>query len=247
MSDRGNPPATSEAGKFVPPPPAHSSRRINRLAAALKAERYLEIGVARGRTFFGVEMGRKVGVDPAFRFDIDSHQSDSSSLFAVGSDTYFLEHVADERFDIIFLDGMHTAEQTLRDFGNSLQHAHDRTVWIIDDTVPSDEHSVMRDQAAAVQSRRKAGGDGNAWHGDVFKMVFILHDFFPTLSYCTLLTGGNPQTLVWKRPRRVFRPLFDDLGVISRLTYADLQMHLPVLNGMTEDEGIAAVIAAVSP
>lgn len=245
MSDSGNSPATPGAARFVPLPPAHSSRRINRLAAALNAERYLEIGVGRGRTFFGVEVGRKVGVDPAFRFDIDGHQSASVSLFAVGSDTYFLEHAANERFDIIFLDGMHTAEQTLRDFCNSLHHAHDRTVWIIDDTVPSDEHSAMRDQAAAVESRRKAGGDGNAWHGDVFKMVFILHDVFPTLDYCTLLTGGNPQTLVWRWPRRGFRPLFDDLSAISRLTYADLRMHLRVLNGMTEDEGIAAAIAAV--
>jgi hypothetical protein len=227
------------------PPLTHSARRINYLATQLKATKYLEVGVAKGRTFFGVRIDRKVAVDPSFQFDVADYRSDSVRFFEVVSDRYFLEHAGAERFDIIFLDGLHTFEQTLRDFCNSLSFSHERTVWVIDDTLPIDVYSAIKEQRKALQARKDAGGQSLAWHGDVYKIVFALHDLFPCFSYCTLSTQGNPQTLIWKCPRRDFSPKYDSLEVVSRLSYFDLRENLSVLNLVSEEVGLEGVAAAL--
>ena len=224
----------------------HSARRINYLATRLTLENYLEVGVATGRTFLGVKIYRKVAVDPKFKFEFAQHLSDSVSFFQVTSDMYFVEHAGAEKFDIIFLDGLHTFEQTFRDFCNSLLHCNDRTVWIIDDTIPIDVYSTINDKRKALHARNAAGGQGGGWNGDVFKMVFVVHDFFPSFSYCTVRTKGNPQTLIWKQPRKDFQPMFNNLETISRLNYFDFKENRPIFNLVTEEEGLDLAIAALA-
>ena len=93
--------------------------------------------------------------------------------------------------------------------------------------------------------RKEAGGSGNAWHGDIYKMVFAIHDFFPSLSYVTIATDGNPQTLVWRESRAGFVPRFNSLEVISRLTWFDLRENLDILNRQTEKEAQGRVAASL--
>ena len=50
--------------------PISSAERLNAIGSQLKGvQRYLEIGVAKGTTFFEVEAAEKHAVDPRFRFD----------------------------------------------------------------------------------------------------------------------------------------------------------------------------------
>lgn len=236
----------AETAAFIKP----AARRINSLARAANAKSYLEIGVSRGATFFAVEIPRRVGVDPAFRFDARAKATGDTRLFEMTSDDWFVAHSRGETFDVIFLDGLHTFEQTFRDFCNSLAVAHDRTVWVIDDTVPSDIYSAWPDQKEAATVRRESfarlsdnvtinGKLKGGWHGDVFKVVFAIHDFFPTLSYCTIMTGGNPQTLVWRTPRTAFAPLFNSLEAISRLTFFDFRRRFDeAMQAVDEEEGL---------
>ena len=54
--------------------------------------RYLEIGVAAGVTFHAVRAGRKVAVDPKFRFDVNEAlgvQQSHASYHEMTSDAYF--------------------------------------------------------------------------------------------------------------------------------------------------------------
>ena len=44
---------------------------------------------------------------------------------------------ADHSLDLVYLDGLHTFEQTYRDLCNTLMHAHPATVILVDDTVPT--------------------------------------------------------------------------------------------------------------
>jgi len=226
--------------------PNHSARRINFIASKLASEKYLEIGVRRGKTFLGVDIKNKVAVDPNFIFAFAQYQSTSIKFFEMTSDEFFLEHAVEDKFDIIFLDGLHTFEQTFRDFCNSLAHCHERTIWVIDDTVPRDVYSTLTDHAKAVEARKNAGGRGNAWHGDIFKVVFAIHDFFPSFSFCTLTTNGNPQTLFWKKPQKDFQPKFNNLETISRLNYFDFIENIHVLNLMTEEEGLNLIVNAIT-
>jgi hypothetical protein len=66
--------------------------------------------------------------------------------------------------------------------------------------------------------------------------VFTIHDFFPNLSYRTIVGRGNPQTVVIRRPRKEFRPKFGDLEKISRLTYYDFIEHRSMLNIARDEE-----------
>ena len=217
----------------------HSSRRINAIANLAGAERYLEIGVAQGDTFRGVNIRRKVAVDRYFDFDWRPLQDADTTLFEKTSDDYFLND-ADGTFDIIFIDGLHTFEQAFRDFTNSLEVAHRRTVWLLDDTVPSDPYSAWPNDGQSIALRRDAGLTDRSWHGDVYRLVFLLADYFPMLDYATILEGGNPQTLVWRKPRRAFKPV---LGVeaVSRLQYMDMQLALERMKPCSEDEALRRV------
>jgi hypothetical protein len=222
-------------------PGTHSSRRINELARQMGASTYLEIGVAKGQTFFDVAIPDKTAVDPNFRFDWRAHQTERVRFHQEPSDAYFKK--CQEKFDIVFLDGHHVFEQTFRDCCNALIVTHDKSVIIIDDTVPNDIYSAWPDAQEATKMRQKAGGKSKSWHGDVFKIVYAIHDFFLMLSYCTINTDGNPQTFVWRERREDFRPRFNSLETISRMTWFHMQQNLEVMKFVPEPEGLPRVSA----
>jgi hypothetical protein len=227
---------------------AWSLRRLSRARHLLQARRYLEIGVSRGGTFLPFEIAHKDAVDPRFRFDTAPHAKEGVRFFPITSDSFFARWQRQpeaERYDIIFLDGLHTYEQTLRDLCSALSLVRERFLIIIDDTVPSDIFSAERDPVVSRTLRDAAGATGNQWHGDVFKVVFFLHDFFPLLSYATIEDRGNPQTLIWPGARPDFAPMFNSTEAISRLTYADLLQKRSVLKVMDEDAAFGLAAAAL--
>jgi hypothetical protein len=147
--------------------------------------------------------------------------------------------------DIYYLDGLHTFEQTLRDFNNCVVHSHSRTVWLIDDTRPVDVYSALADPKRTLRFRHETGNKGLAWHGDVYKLVYYIHDFMPTLNYRTLVGSGNGQTLVWRSNHRHHTPRFNNLESISRLTYFDFRDNRGMFNECNEDEAIETCINEV--
>lgn len=220
-------------------------RRIRQLARHVGARSYLEIGVNAGLTFNALEFDRKVAVDPNFRFDISRCQRAGAEFHPMTSDRYFLTHGAAQKFDLIFLDGLHVFQQTFRDFCNSLVCSHERTLWLIDDVIPCDVYSAWPNQGEAVAFRKDAGGDSPLWHGDVYKVVFAIHDFFPMLSYITIGTAENAQAVVWRAPRPDFVPVFESLGAIERLGYFDFLKNRAVMNFQTEEDGLQAIFSAI--
>ncbi len=223
------------------PSPSRTPERLLRIGKTNASSSYLEIGVARGRTFLNVDFAVKHGVDPHFRFDVRQFEAPGTEFFEMTSDDFFVHFAERGRaYDLIFLDGLHSFEQTLRDLCSSLLHSHESTIWLVDDVIPSDVFSSMRDQQQAYKYRRMQrphdAREDKSWHGDVFKLVYAVHDFFPNLSYRTIGRPGNPQMVVIRRPRRDFRPLLNDLERISRLTYFDLLEDRRQLNLASEDE-----------
>lgn len=201
-------------------PLTHSARRINHLAGMNGARSYLEIGVSEGSTFFGVQIPNKTAVDPRFRFDVVARRAAGQDFHAIPSDAFFTmpEHKA-RRFDVIFLDGLHTFEQTFRDFCALSGNAHDDTIWIIDDVYPIDVYSALRNPKDAAFYRKEKGRPGASWHGDVYKVVLAIHDFFPNFCLRTFSAGGNRQTVLIRRPRAGFAPVLGNLEAISRADY----------------------------
>jgi Methyltransferase domain len=225
----------------------HSARRINALAEALGAKRYLEIGVHAGETFVNINIEERTGVDPNFVFDTSKHENRATRFFPIPSDEFFVNSRFGGPYDIIFIDGLHTFEQTYRDFMNALMVAHRKTVWLIDDTFPCDIFSAWPQHGDAVRFRRESGvvANSGAWHGDVYKMAYAIHDFHPMLSYLTIVEGGNPQTLVWLEPRLGFTPRFNSLEAVSRLSWFDLQNNHDLMYLASESDGLRRVIDAL--
>ena len=221
--------------------------RLNALARINAARSYLEIGVNKGGTFLCIETPRRVAFDPNFLFDTQSHKSEATSFYEVTSDVYFSEIASpQDQFDLIFLDGLHTFEQTFRDFCASLSHSHQKTIWVIDDTNPVSWAAAARKQRqlSARVVRRLLRDRRLHWMGDVFKVVFAIHDFFPQFSYATFCEHG--QTVVRHQTREQFLPSWDSLAKITRLNYWDfLDARDSHLNIMQEGELLTCVATAL--
>lgn len=212
---------------------SHTSDRINKIAKIFEATRYLEIGVNKGYTFLNVNMQHKTAVDPCFLFDHLSHKNESVVFFEMTSDDYFskLPELLNDKpyknvefpfcFDIILIDGLHTFEQSYRDFVNSLPFSHKDTIWIFDDTVPCDPYSAYPHHEKSLKYRADAGLFGRPWHGDVYKTIFAIHDFHPEFSYCTQFDTGNPQTIVWRGVHQEREKVFSSIEEIQKLSYFD--------------------------
>ncbi len=111
--------------------------------------KYLEIGCQNNYNFNAICLRKKIGVDP-----------DIGGTLRLTSDQFFEEN--NEKFDLIFLDGLHTYEQTKKDLLNSLKIINDDGVIVLDDFIPRNwkEHFTPR-----VQTN---------WNGDVWKIAFEL-------------------------------------------------------------------------
>ena len=175
-----------------------SPRRINRLLAAFpEPTRYLEIGVFQGSTLENVCATYRCGVEPRPKFDATKLPK-GVTVHVCTSDEFFADLDGAAQFDVVFLDGLHTFEQTYRDLINALRVCP-RGFVLIDDVVPVDSASANPDRQQAIRERKLAGKP-NAWHGDVFKVIVALSRYHSSeVSFCTIVDKGNPQTLAWRK------------------------------------------------
>lgn len=161
--------------------------------------RYLEIGVERGFTFEGVNLKNKTAVDPAMLFS-KTTRNPKIRLFEVASDEFFMK-MGDrgDVFDLAYLDGLHTFEQTYRDLENTFRCLSPNSIVLIDDTVPNDIYSANPIQEAAYRDRVKAGFENDgSWHGDTYKVVCTLAYLrLPTIEFRTIIDLQNPKTIIW--------------------------------------------------
>jgi hypothetical protein len=220
-----------------------STRRINRLlSSCTPVTKYLEIGVLWGNTFENVRADERVGVDPYPSIDVRRLPT-NATYHAVTSDEFFESLSPTDSFDVIFLDGLHTAEQTYQDLAHAIRHLKVGGAVIIDDTVPSDVASAIPDEDQSRRMRAELGLSGGQWHGDVFRVVWILNSYHPELRWATITDRGNPQTLVWARDREVvdITSLDAAMEASSQIGYGDcFSGGVPAwMNPGLEDEVIA--------
>lgn len=203
-------------------------RRINELSAIIDAKNYLEIGVWKGQVFNSLSFdGTKVAVDPRFKFDTQQYSSSKVLFYSTKSDKFFNGFRQDIKFDIVYLDGLHTYEQTFADLCNSLCFCRPESLILIDDTLPSDMYSSLRSQELCYEARRWSVQDNlevsQKWHGDTYKVLYLINHYLRSYDYSTIVKSGNPQTVIWKRS--LFNPehkppfkRFDNRELLHSLT-----------------------------
>ena len=211
------------------PPLIPRHKVVARLLSRFDDARYLEIGVNRGQTFHKVRAAKMVAVDPDFLFDHEAASAERphATYHSVTSDEYFGTIIGDdELFDVIFVDGLHTFDQTLRDLLNALEHLAPRGVIVIDDVRPPFYDASLRDHDTAVRVRDLTGQTQPVWMGDVYRLIWFIDSFLQHLTYRTI-SNNHGQAVVWRQTREsVADRLVSD---IAELSFEDLLLGDDVL------------------
>ena len=132
---------------------------IQKLINSNNFKNYLEIGCDGDDSFSKIRVENKVGVDPY-----------SGGNFRGTSDYFF--SINNNKFDCIFIDGLHEYSQVYKDIKNSLDVLTDNGIILLHDCLPTTLHK----QAVP---RYK-----NIWNGDVWKCIV----YYRTLKNIDIVT-----------------------------------------------------------
>jgi hypothetical protein len=143
---------------------------------------YLEIGVNRGSTFFPIKARRKTAVDPKFCFSktniIRWMVKNPWNIFAqyhqTTSDEYFSSTRKSSPLDVVFVDGLHTFSQSLKDVENSLERLKENGVIVMHDCLPQNKAASHPANSPAHAASLGLPGWTGAWSGDVWKTICYL-------------------------------------------------------------------------
>ena len=193
---------------------------INFFITRFGYRRYLEIGVEAGVTFNEVNAPEKTAVDPHFKIARDLLRGAS---FETTSDAFFDDNPK-ANFDIIFIDGLHTFEQSLRDFTRSLSRISENGLILIDDCYPSDYLASLRDYTLCQKAKSFEGSPDRNWMGDVYKTILFVADYFDnvSLSYVNETMG---IIAIWKEQREISKR-FATIEEIYRCEFASFKLEL---------------------
>jgi SAM-dependent methyltransferase len=172
---------------------------INALLGTTAQKRFLEIGVQRGICGSKVRAKTKVGVDPNPIPPAGRHYT---QLYRAPSDNFFVDIAPDTRFDVVLVDGLHHADQVLRDVDNALRHLSDDGVIVLHDCNPQSE--------AAQRVPREVG----VWNGDCWRAMVALRQR-PDLD-CFTVDTDHGVGIVRRRPNP------NPLPAVGELSYAAL-------------------------
>jgi len=145
---------------------------INFLIRKHQYKSFLEIGYYKGWSFDRIECKSKYAVDPnPCKFPYQEQMpkgemltsyptEDTSKEFIINkttSDEYFRELPDYVKFDLVFIDGLHEAQQVDRDIRNALKHLSPSGTIVIHDCSPSSYEMTT------------TGTASGEWTGDVYK------------------------------------------------------------------------------
>lgn len=219
---------------------------INRISELFEDPRYLEVGVWQGGTFNRVKARTKVAVDPKFDFDHNDRgaKEPSNSYFQVTSNEYFVASSdRKDEFDIIFLDGLHTLEQTLTDLLHSVDRLKDDGVIILDDIIPDSYPASLRSEQQCYYFRQSLGDTSTHWMGDVYKLAFFINAYMLNWSYGTV-AETHGQLVMWRQPRVSSELSSSLLAEIYNKSYVDAVLQKSLFNVEPLEEIITRIISS---
>ena len=201
--------------------PVYRMQLIQHAIDTLSAETYLEIGVYQGQTFCDVQVARKIGVDP-----IRPHLNVEAALkrpgthyFATTSDEFFERHAAEQLpsgVDVVFIDGLHTYDQTYRDVRNALKILRPGGVILVHDCLPASAAEAV--VAPSYEEVRRINGPAwnGAWTGDGWKAIVAVRSGHLPAQAC-VLNCDHGIGIIWQGSGRP--PLSLSLTEIDVLNY----------------------------
>jgi hypothetical protein len=129
-----------------------------------------------------------------------------------------------ETFDVVYIGGLHTFDQTLRDLTNAISVLRIGGVIIIDDVLPISYAASIPSLEQSIKLRTLLGDSRGDWMGDVYRLVFFIENYLPAYSYATV-QENHGQTILWRGPRRLEAP-DHTVAAISQLDFAKAMLSL---------------------
>ena len=167
---------------------------------------YLEIGCDQNQLFSKIKIKNKVGVDPF-----------SGGNVRKTSDQFFLEN--NEKFDIIFIDGLHEYKQVKKDILNSTDCLNKGGIILVHDCMPDS----LGKQAVPRYKMQ--------WNGDVWKAIVDLRQNNDLEIYTCEIDQGigvitnkmNSQPLIINKPinKIKFKDYYNNYKIYMRVITLD--------------------------
>lgn len=163
---------------------------------------YLEIGCDNDENFSQISIDKKIGVDPL-----------KGGTLRMTSDEFFSDNKIS--FDIIFLDGLHTYEQTIKDIKNSLKFLNENGVILVHDCLPK---KIWNQIVPRMYGH---------WNGDVWKAIVHARTFDYADTYTCKADHGIG--MIFKRRNK--NPLIINCSNFKNLKYSEYyKNHVEFMN-----------------
>lgn len=227
---------------------------IQEIIKKTKAKTYLEIGIQWGRCFLEIKATKKIGVDPKISITIKRkckyyfkdvrnifnkyYEMTSDDFFKLNSDL-LIRH----GLDGVFIDGLHTYEQSLKDVNNSLKYLKECGVIIMHDCNPPFEATAYPANSIEYAERLNLPGWTGEWCGDVWKTIAHLRSTRSDLNIFVLdydyglgiITKGKPENMLKYSTEEMQNLSYDDLqknriNILNLKSYAYFEEFIKTLH-----------------
>ena len=207
-------------------------------------QKYLEIGVEYGQTFLQTHFKpeNKTGVDPDPKFDIKGKgfkfsKATSDAFFKTLVDRFQdlkkdlkKKDLKNEKYDVIFIDGMHQSEYFLRDFNNSIKVLEKDGFLFIDDILPL----TYNEQLKIPRKHYYENGIlkyGEEWTGDIWKVVYhILKNYSQHILVTKYFYNASYRGVLYLTLKNAFEIPDSEINVINSYDYfTDFPVYLKLL------------------
>ena len=165
---------------------------INKIIIKRNYTSYLEIGCFKNETFNQINIKKKIGVDPV-----------SGGNLRMTSDQFFIDNK--EKFDLIFIDGLHVYEQVIKDIFNSIKVLKENGIILVHDCLP---------RKLWYQTPTRMS---DTWNGDVWKAIVECRTLENIDTYTCLADEGIGVIKVQKNNN----PLNLNLSNFKNLKYKE--------------------------
>ena len=174
---------------------------------------YLEIGTFDDELFTFIKCEVKIGVDPA-----------SGGTHRMTSDTFFLKN--NQKFDCIFIDGLHHYDQVIKDIENSLEVLNNGGIILIHDCLPAS-------LGAQSVPRTEINWNGDVWKAFVKQRTNVLLD-------CYTCYADHGIGIILKRKNR--SPLKVDNRDFKKLRFLDFNNNHTKLMNIIEYDNLLEIL-----
>lgn len=226
---------------------------IQQIITKKNYKNYLEIGCQYGMSFLPTVCKNKIAVDPSFdiplkrkmKWLLKNPTNIRNRYFEETSDEFFAKRKSELKkngpLDVVFVDGLHTFEASLKDVLNSLHYLQPDGIIIMHDCFPPHKAGATPAPSydEAVSMNRPEDWTGE-WCGDVWKSIVYINRAFGNQMEAYVINTDYGLGIIKPKGKltaslELDRKLFDE---VDKLTYDEMMVDPGKMIGL-KDVGAA--------